>query len=455
MCISIGCMSMVVCLLVMASGVARGQIRETRGAARHLTDIEVKKGEESVTVRAVLDGDAGLYNSFEMVDPGRLVIDLAGLTVLYSGRQVAVNHPLLRTIRIGASEDKVRLVLDFSGNEIPPYKIVPDGDGVVVYVGETPGTDSLGDVPEASPVPPPSVKKETEPTIAMRKPETMKEESSERPAEVVKPAGGGEGEAVPPAAPTREAAVESERKEPVPVRKEEKLTGREIAQRVYDRDDGKDSYSRSEMILVDGRDNKREREVLVYRKDYGDLSKTLIRFTQPADIEGTGLLSWENKDRDDDQFLYLPELRRVRRIASGKKDRSFVNTDFTYEDLERRKVEKDDHRLLGEEQYGEWKCYVLESIPKKGGDSQYSKLVSWIAMDTYLSVKSEYYGKGMKLNKTFTAQRVELIDGILTITESTMADLEKNHQTITKVKEVKYNSGLGDDVFSKRNLEKY
>jgi outer membrane lipoprotein-sorting protein len=235
----------------------------------------------------------------------------------------------------------------------------------------------------------------------------------------------------------------------------EKLRGQEIAQRVYDREDGKDSYTIVDMHLIDSRNNERKRTVIIQVKDFGKLTKTMIRFTEPADIEGTGLLTVEKEKEDDDQFLYLPELKRVRRIISGKKDGRFTNTDFTYEDLERRKVEKDEHRLLREEELGGKKCYVLESIPKKESGSQYAKLIAWVVKDISIPLRIEYYGKRMKLEKIFTARQIQKVEGIWTTIESEISDLKSKHRTIMQVKKVRYNRGIPDNVFTERNLEKY
>lgn len=235
----------------------------------------------------------------------------------------------------------------------------------------------------------------------------------------------------------------------------EKLTGRDIAQRVYDRDDGQDSFTSGEMVLIDKRGKKRVRKITVQEKDYGKLTKTLIRFTEPADIEGTGFLSWENEDGEDDQFLFLPELKRVRRVVSSQKNKSFVNTEFTYEDMERRKVDDDEHRLLQEEEVDGKACYVVESIPKGGKKSQYSRLVSWVLKDIYLPIKVEYYGKAKKLAKVLTNGKIEKIDGIWTAMEAEMVNVKENRRTLIRITEANYNRGIPDDVFTKRNLEDY
>jgi outer membrane lipoprotein-sorting protein len=230
--------------------------------------------------------------------------------------------------------------------------------------------------------------------------------------------------------------------------------GRALAQKVYDRDDGKNSYAKVEMVLISKQGNERRRLMLVAIKDYGKLSKRYIRFTAPASIEGTAFLAWENEDRSDDQFLYLPELGRVRRIVSTQKDRSFVNSDFTYEDLEKRKVDKDTHRILRSERYEQYECWVLESIPKALGDSQYSKVVSWIAKDRLMPVKAEYYDKSNRLVKRLVVRQLDKIDGIWTALETEMQDLAKEHRTRMKTLEIRYNRGIADRVFTEDYLQK-
>jgi hypothetical protein len=230
--------------------------------------------------------------------------------------------------------------------------------------------------------------------------------------------------------------------------------GRVLAQRVYDRDTGKNSYAKVEMVLLSKQGNERTRTMVMAMKAFGKLNKRYIRFTEPASIEGTAFLAWENEDRSDDQFLYLPDLGRVRRIVSTQKDRSFVNSDFTYEDLEKRKVDKDSHSMLRSESYEQYECWVLESIPKAESDSQYGKRVSWIAKDSLMPVKGEFYDKQNRLVKTFVAKRLEKIDGIWTAMETEMYDLTKEHRTRLKILEIRYNRGVADRVFTEAYLLK-
>jgi len=203
------------------------------------------------------------------------------------------------------------------------------------------------------------------------------------------------------------------------------------------------------MLLINKKGRKRFRNLIIVIKKYGDLSKSYMRFTSPADIEGTAFLTWEKKDGDDDQFLYLPALQRVRRIVSSQKSNRFVNTDYTYEDLQSREVEQDTHTVLREEKIDNYDCWVLESIPKTSDDSQYSKRITWIIKEIYLPIKTEFYDKKNKLYKILTGKKIQQIDGIWTILDAEMTDLNKIHRTLMKIDEIKYNRSVPDETFTK------
>lgn len=229
----------------------------------------------------------------------------------------------------------------------------------------------------------------------------------------------------------------------------------DIAYKVFHRDDGEDSYFKIEMTLKDKRDNQRKRILLTYSKDYGEVAKNFIRFLSPADIEGTGFLSWENQQADDTQYLYLPDLGRSKRIVSSQKDLRFVNTDFTYEDMQRRKLAKDSHCLLREEDYQGHSCYVLKYVPKDAKSSQYSKFIQWIDEESFVPIKVEYYDKKGQVCKQLSVARLEQVEGIWTAMDTLMEDFSGKHQTRMLISEAVYNQGLDDEVFALHNLEDY
>lgn len=229
------------------------------------------------------------------------------------------------------------------------------------------------------------------------------------------------------------------------------VNGLQVVEASYDRDDGSDSYGKVSMVLVDKNNQKRQRILEMYTKDYGPLIKNYLVFHSPADIENTAFLSWEVENNDDVQYLYLPALGRSRRIVSSQKNLKFVNTDFTYEDMRRRRPDKDTHTLIRRERYGQWDCYVIESIPKD--DSQYGKKISWIDTQSLVVVRTEFYDKKGNKSKVFTVLRLEKEQDIWTPKETVMEDIRDGHRTVMTTMEVNYNQGLSDEMFSVRKLE--
>jgi hypothetical protein len=184
------------------------------------------------------------------------------------------------------------------------------------------------------------------------------------------------------------------------------------------------------------------------------LQDSLIRFTYPTDIEDTAFLTLERAGDDAEQFLYLPALRRVRRIVAKQKGKSFVNSDLYYQDLDRRSPEKDDHRIVGEERVGAWQCWILESIPKEEESSAYGKTLAWIDQATLVPVKGESFDRKQNKIKRTVVHRLAPVGGIWTIMDSEVTTLESQHTTRLTVQEIRYNTGLSSNDFNKRSLAK-
>jgi len=225
--------------------------------------------------------------------------------------------------------------------------------------------------------------------------------------------------------------------------------------KVEERPDGDEQRSIMKMTLINKRGKKRERSILVYAKDYGKDSKSLMYFMSPADVKGTGFLSWEydNPEKDDDQWLYLPALKRVRRISGSSKNEYFMGTDFTYDDMGDRNVDEDTHTLLREEEVEQHACWVVESQPKDK-DYMYSKRLSWIRQDALVGVKVEFYDRRGSLLKTLTASNIKKQDGIWTAFKMEMENVQEKHTTIIELKEIQYNIGIKDSLFRVSTLER-
>jgi len=233
-----------------------------------------------------------------------------------------------------------------------------------------------------------------------------------------------------------------------PISKQQALKlGHELAWKVYNRYTGEDSCANMQMILINSQGNKRVRTMKLWTLNEGKKRFTLIRFYSPADIAGTAFLDESEGNGQDIQHLYLPALGRARRISGRLKTHRFVNSDFTYEDLERHYPDNYVNIILGIGKYKGQKCWKLESIPKPNIYSQYSKYISWIT-PYLLPVKIDYYGKNGKLIKTYRAIKWGKTQNIWTIYDGVMKDLVAKHSTELIINKIRYNIGLDKTIFS-------
>ncbi len=233
------------------------------------------------------------------------------------------------------------------------------------------------------------------------------------------------------------------------------ITGIWLARQVFDRDRGKTAYSSATMALINKNNDKKIRTFTNTRILEKGLESQLIRFTSPADINGTGFLTIEKQGSETDQFLYLPALRRSRRIVSSQKSHRFVNSDFTYEDMERHPVDNYEYKILGEKITADLQCYELETRPKENVQSQYSKTVSLIAKESFVPIFVNYFDLKGKLIKKYKVVKLELIDNVWTESIVVMEDVVKSHQTYIKLNAIQYNMDLRSDQVSKSALENY
>ncbi len=235
----------------------------------------------------------------------------------------------------------------------------------------------------------------------------------------------------------------------------EEMTGKLLAQKVFDRDKGKNSISTAQMVLVNKNGKKRIRLFINKRMMEGNLERQIIRFTSPADINGTGFLTIEKTGWDTEQFLYLPALRRTRRIVSSQKSSRFVNSDFTYEDMERHPVDDYTYKITGSTKIGTFECYELETRPKKETESQYSMTQSLIAKKSLVPVIVKYFDQKGKHIKTYKVIKLNQTQDIWTESIVSMEDLEKRHKTYIKLENISYNTDIDKDLISRKGLEDY
>lgn len=234
---------------------------------------------------------------------------------------------------------------------------------------------------------------------------------------------------------------------------EKKLTGREIIDKAYNIPTGDDQTSDLTMTLINKSGSERIRKIKQFTKDFGEVEKSIMFFTAPADVKNTSFMNWsyDDPDKSDDQWIYLPALKKVKRISSDSKSDYFMGSDFTYDDLGDRKLDDDTHTLLREETIDGVDYYVVQSIPKDE-DYMYSKTVTWIRQDNFIGLKKEFYDEDGELLKTLKIKKFEKISGFLIITHSEMENVQKNHRTTIQLSNIKINTGIPSSKFTERMM---
>ena len=234
-------------------------------------------------------------------------------------------------------------------------------------------------------------------------------------------------------------------------------SGREILETQKDRLGVRDEEQTVSMELVDSRGRSRSRTVQMWSLDPEDgQQKLLLVFREPRDVDGTSLLTWEQADRDDDQWLYLPSARKEKRIAAGAKRNRFMGTEFTFEDLRGENLERHDYELVGEESLDGALCFQVVATPRTEDDqkdSGYSKRLLWIRKDNYVTAGIDYFDRaGKNVKELRNREIVQLEGGIFRSDLSVMKNLASGAETRLKVLERKIDQGLDEQHFTLRNL---
>ena len=237
---------------------------------------------------------------------------------------------------------------------------------------------------------------------------------------------------------------------------------REIMEKVDARDDGDRQVSDMTMILIDKNGKQRVRKIKSFGKDKGEDTQRLMFFLEPADVKDTAFLTYDYDDaeKDDDQWLYLPALRKTKRIASSDKTNAFMGSDFSYADMTKRALENYDYTLLKEVKVGGVDTWLIQSIPrtKRVIDQYgYTKSVSFVRKDNFVVIRAVNWVREGNRLKYMDVRKLERIDGIWVGTEIHMTTKKAKrtlHKTILNFDNVKFNQDFDQGIFSVRQLEK-
>ena len=212
--------------------------------------------------------------------------------------------------------------------------------------------------------------------------------------------------------------------------------------------------------IIDRRGGERSRALVIKIKKYeDDRTRSIVFFSAPEDVRGVGMLQWADPKGKDEQWLYLPELGKIRQISGAAKRESFVGTDFSYEDLavitQILDWEDTEARVafIRDEEHEGSPCHVLEFTPT-GKDISYGKIRTWIDAKELFVRKYEMANKEGQTFKTLILNDFRLIRSIPTPFHMEMRNESSGSRTVVDFTKVTYDSGLTDDEFTQRALER-
>ncbi len=231
--------------------------------------------------------------------------------------------------------------------------------------------------------------------------------------------------------------------------------GEEIARTAESRDAGwKDARVTLTMILQDRKGNTRERSLrMLFLEGPGNVGdKSVAIFDSPPDMKGTLLLTHTKAAGNDDQWLYLPALKRVKRISSSNRTGAFFGSEFTYEDIAAPEIARFTYNYTGQKPCGSLTCYVVERRPVYK-NSGYSVMVTWFDTRDYRPQKIEYVDRKGKLTKVLTMTGYKKLAGKFWRAGTfTMKSLKTGRTTVLKYGQWKFATGLTEATFGKANL---
>ncbi len=240
------------------------------------------------------------------------------------------------------------------------------------------------------------------------------------------------------------------------------LTGYDIMKKADEVPEPKTGSMKATMTLVNKKGQTKTREVIEKTKDFGDIKKTAIVFTIPKDVAGVGYLMFEYKENSDgskknsDNWLYMPAAKKVRRISGSEGSGDFMGTDFTYDDMGDRGLNKDSFTLLGEESVDadgkSIECYKVECVAKDTTEKNPRRIV-WISKDNFLLIKGEFFDRQNNLQRILTCSGFEKQSGYWTTKKMLMKNVQTEHTTTIEMDDVSYDIPLDDSLLTVNALE--
>ena len=232
------------------------------------------------------------------------------------------------------------------------------------------------------------------------------------------------------------------------------IDARKILEGVYEQDTSRDTSMKAVFEIFDRDGHKTTKKFVLFRLGSPGDSKTLVRFTDPAEIRGVTLLSYNHKGDTDRQWLYIPATQRTRSVTPRERSERFAGTDFTYEDVEERVLDDFYYRLLSEnETIDGYKTYKVEAKPVDEGWSQYGHIYYWVGQTVPVILHAEMYDRDGKLVRELHASALKKVSGIWGARHVEMQSVAEKTRTVLTVDEAKFNQHLDEKLFTADSLE--
>jgi hypothetical protein len=228
---------------------------------------------------------------------------------------------------------------------------------------------------------------------------------------------------------------------------------RQIMTEVQKRSTSQSQRYEGSLQVIDATSKVADKKWIYERLGSHGKSRTVIRFTAPPDVRGVALLIQNHPDRASDQWMWTPAINRERRIAVQDRRTRFFGTDFTFEDLEERDVDHYDYTLAGEETLDGEACWRIESTPKAGRRSQYTRSTLWIRKANHTYARIDNFSGGMLIRR-IDYRDVQQMQGIWTARTIEVHDRARNSRTVLKLESLNYNVPLREDQFTLEALRR-
>ncbi|MBU1344872.1 MAG: outer membrane lipoprotein-sorting protein [Proteobacteria bacterium] len=242
------------------------------------------------------------------------------------------------------------------------------------------------------------------------------------------------------------------------------LEARKIMEKVNDRDDGDNQMSDMTMVLIDKNNNQRRRQLKVFSKDKGKDTLTLMFFVYPSDVKNTGFLThdFDDPSKDDNQWLYLPALKKTKRIATSDKSGSFMGSDMNYSDMTKRALKDYEFKFYEKgkqkkvENADTWVIWCVPRSEQIAEETGYDKVLVFVRQDNFIVTRSLAWEQGTQYLKFFDVETLEKIDEIWVATQVSIIRKKGKsivHKTILNLENVRFNQDLSESLFTIRKME--